>query len=154
MAANVDEGPIIHTTEIQLLDGKDRDTVTAGDIEKASREAFFASVDTCLNLVEEGFAGTPQGPPQDSRPGAVLLSDEERTVRPDMTMAEALRLFRALDGTVLRPLLNYDGRLYYAIRMSKVSGESHGDQGSQKRIGSNILQVFQGGTLKIAIRKI
>ena len=154
MVAKVDHGPIIQNVEIRLLEGKDRDTATGGDILNASKETFFTSFNSCLDLVESGHPGAPQSTLVSSSPGATLLSDEERTIRGDMTVEEALRLNQALDGTLMKPLLQFDGRLYYVIRVSKVIDEGHRHLGSQKRVGSNVLQVFQGGALKMEIRKI
>ena len=154
MVEKVDHGPIIQELEIRLPEGKDRDTATGGDILNASKETFFASLDCSLDLVENGHLGTQQKVEATSGPGATYLSDEERTMRGDMTVDEVLRLHRALSGTLVKPLLQFDGRLYYVIRMSKVEDEDSGDLGSQKRVGSHVVQVFQGGTLKMGIRKV
>ena len=88
------------------------------------------------------------------------LSDQERTIRSDMSAEDVLRLNRALDGSPFKPLVHVDGRLFCVIRLSKAKTDDTSDDqkhpvGFQKRSGSNVFQVFEGGgALNMAIRAI
>ena len=149
MAAKVDHGPIIHTCDLTV---SEREKATGADIAKAGEDAFFASFDSCLELVESGYAGTEQDH-ADLDLGGTLLSDEERMVRSDMTKEEVVRLHRALTGTSQKPLLQFDGHLYYVVRLSEIEGNNL-SLGSQKRVGSHVIQLFEGGALRMGIRTI
>ena len=126
-----------------------------------SKDAFFASLHGCLDLVETGHPGTPQDMLQTVGPGATPLSDQERTIRSDISVEEVLRLNRALDGSPIKPLIHVDGRLFCVVRISKAKTDYTCDDdqkhpvGFQRRFGPNIFQVFEGGgALNMAIRAI
>ncbi|KAL8830868.1 MAG: hypothetical protein Q9191_001193 [Dirinaria sp. TL-2023a] len=152
MVAEVDHGPLIHTCDL-TVSSCEREKLTGGDVAKAGEDVFFASFDTCLDLVESGFAGTKQDHTDSVGYGGTLLSDEERTIRGDMTKEEVLRLHRALTGTTQKPLLQFDGRLNHVVRVSEVE-ENGLALGSQKRVGAHIIQSFWGGALKMGIRNV
>lgn len=151
MVAEVDHGSLIHTCDLTV--SCEREKLTARDLASAGEDVFFASFDACLDLVESGFAGTKQDHTDSVGFGGTLLSDEERTIRSDMTKDEVLRLHRALTGTAQKPLLQFDGRLNYVVRLSEIE-ENDLALGSQKRVGTHIIQSFQGGALKMGIRNV
>ena len=71
-----------------------------------------------------------------------------------MDVEEVMRLGRALEGLPTRPLVRFSGGLYYVIRLTQIAEEDLKSVGTQKRIGLDLIQYFQGGAVRMAIRKI
>lgn len=152
----IDQGPIIQEVSAQLLEGKNRHAATSENIWAAYVEAFFRSFDSSMDLIESGFPGTPQGQELPSHSGTAAyctyFSDEERMIRNEMTAAEAMRLFRALEGTGMKALFTFEERLYYVVSMFTDQTVCEGKL--PKRVGWFVIQDFRGEKLKLGIRRI
>ena len=155
MVKGFDEGPVIYELEMPVPPGKTRDTVTATDISHAGNDCFFQSLYIVLDLVEDGYEGKAQDMSSSGDLWAGrIMTDDERTVKADMSIEEVMKLARAFDGPGLKPLLKFNGDLYYALRLARLEGEEPTSVGTQKRVGMDLIQHFHGGAVKMAIRKV
>jgi hypothetical protein len=121
-------------------------------------------LDEALQLVEEGYEGVEQGGDADAMQAhqrARFLTDDERTVKHDMTCSEAMRLCRALREGPFPPLISYEGRLYRVVRGSL--SDTFGEKKDKDRfvatevltrMGTNVLLQLQDGVMNLAIRKV
>ena len=155
MVEEVDQGNIIQEVEIAVPKDKRREMITAAEIESASNKACFASIHGVLELVEEGYEGQAQENASKGDAWALRpLSDDERTLKDDMDVEEVMRLGRALEGFPTRPLLRFNGGLYYIMRLTRLKEDGLKPTGTQKRVGSDLIQHFKGGAVRMAIRKV
>lgn len=155
MVGGVDRGNIIKEFAMEVSGGKTRETLTAADVEDAAHEAGVASLDGVLALVEEGYKGQAQAhAAEESAWGSRPLSDDERTIKDAMEVEEVMRLGRALEGSPTRPLLRFSNGLYLVMRMTRLKEEDVKPDGTQKRVGTDVIQHFKGGCVRMAIHKV
>ena len=153
MAEGMDQGPIIWEVEMTLPAGVSRGTMTTADIENAATEACFSSIESVLKLVEDGQAGVEQGPGGEVDSWAArYMTDHERTIKDEMSLEEVLRLSRAVGAT--KPFVKFSGGLYHVLRMSRLEVEDAKPEGTQERMGLDIIQYFKDGAIRMTIRKI
>ncbi|KAF2093345.1 hypothetical protein NA57DRAFT_81275 [Rhizodiscina lignyota] len=164
MSEGVDCGPIIK--EIPLKHSYPARTTVATRLTglfEVANNAFFAHLDEVLELVEKGYKGVAQPPVAAGAPagyGARSLTDEERTIKTDMTKDEVLHLLKGIVETEgLTPALFWwQGRRYTVERAAEWSpfpGCKEGDTvevGTVKRVGFALVVKFEGGALRFAVR--
>ncbi|KAL6717845.1 hypothetical protein ACLMJK_003930 [Lecanora helva] len=157
MVEEVDRGNVIKEFEMEVPEGKTRETLTHADVEEMAHDSGVAALDGVLALAEEGYEGQAQtkAPPgQENASGSRPLSDDERTVKVDMDAEGVMRLGRALGGSPTRPLLRFNDGLYFVMRLNRLREEDAQPIGTQKRVGTDVIQYFKGGCVRMAIRKI
>ena len=153
MVSEIDRGNIIKEFEMTLPRGKTRETLTHADVDSMAHESGIASLNDILDLVEKGFEGQPQElAGNEDAWGSRPLNDAERTIRHDMNVDQVMRLCRALEGSPTRPLLHFNNGLYYVMRSTIEAGVQ--PESSQKRVGTDVVQRFSDGCVRMAIRKV
>lgn len=166
MSEKVDAGPIIKEIPLKSYypEGTTLATRPTGLVELATG-AFFEHLDEAIELVEKGHTGTPQTEMAEGRKstngyGARGLTDMERTITKEMTRDEVLHLVKALGETdgILPALLEWDGRRYTVERVAEwddFPGQKQDekiDVGRCKRVGFDLIMMFKGGLLRLAVR--
>jgi methionyl-tRNA formyltransferase len=164
MNEKVDCGPIIR--EYPLKEHYPPDTTLAtrkiGLLDVAI-PVFFEHLDEVIELASNGYEGTPQQQPE-SLPqsnegttfGARRPTDEERTIQPGWSKERVLQHFRALgesDG-LASPLFWWKGRRYWVERLEEWEwpGKELGKPGDVKRVGFDLIVMFEGGAVRMAAR--
>ncbi|KAL8771486.1 MAG: hypothetical protein Q9209_003156 [Squamulea sp. 1 TL-2023] len=155
MVEELDRGNIIKEIEMALPGDKTRETLTAAEVEDILVGAGLTALDGVLDLVEKGYEGRAQEVAgMENAWGSRPLSDDERTITDDMGVEDVLRLGRALEGSPTRPLLRFNDGLYYITRLTQLKEEDVQFEGTQKRVGTDLIQRFKGGYVRMAIRKV
>lgn len=162
MVPGADRGPIILETLADTAHLPE-DTFTAKDLEQAAAMTLLGGLDEVLDLVNAGFKGKTQVP-EISRQGltgpdqARMLTDDERTITPDMTGAEVRRLVRAVGASAWPPLVSLPNGIYSVnqIRAAKEDGaivvQEH--VGHSKRVGFQTKYECLDGPIMFTTQKI
>ena len=167
MSEKVDAGPIIKEIPLKshYPEGTTLATRPTGLVELATG-VFFEHLDEAIDLVEKGDKGKPQtelakeGRPIPEGYGARFLTDRERMITKDMAKDEVMRLVKAMAETdgLQTPLIEWDGRRYTVERAAEwdeFPGQKQGDKidvGTCKRVGFDLIMMFQGGLIRMAVR--
>ena len=157
MVSEVDRGNVIKEFEMELPTGKTRETLTYAEMEDIAHNAGVSALNGVLDAVEGGFEGQAQGQANagsEDTWGSRPLTDDERTIKDDMDVEEVMRLGRALEGSPASVLLRFNDGLYFVPRLTRLREEDTQPVGTQKRVGTDVVQHFKGGCVKMAIRKI
>lgn len=164
MNEKVDCGPIIK--EIPLKDHYPEATTLANrpmGLLDIAIPAFFAHLDEVIELAEQGYEGIPQKQPdilpqsaEGTTFGARRPTDEERTIQSSWSRDEVLKHFRAMgesDG-MASPLFWWKGRRYWVERMEEWEwpGPAGAKAGDVKRVGFDLIVMFEGGAVRMAAR--
>lgn len=161
MDPEVDMGAIIKEEPVGLS-AMDAATITARQLQDAAALAGLGVLEEVLELVKANFKGVAQTeitPLGTGHSGAArMLLDEERSITPDTTVAQALRLFRAIGHSELAPLIRLQNGLYVVKNMSEAIADKDLDvreePGTWRRFGLTTLYNCTGGGLLLTLRKI
>jgi hypothetical protein len=102
----------------------------------------------------------PATAPQDDEGkgfGARRPTDEDRTIQPTWSKEKVLLLVRALNGEtegIVAPYFWWKGRRYWVERVEEWEwpGPSIGKPGDVKRVGFDLIVMFEGGAIRMAVR--
>lgn len=161
MVPEIDRGPVIKTEVVKIRSGTEQG-MTSSMLEREAAAAMLGALDEVVALVEQGHGGRPQTPIAEgdvraaSPVAARILTDEERMITEDMTVDEVMRLFRAIGGTELPPLIRTKDGMYAIKEAARVPDldEIQHEPGSAQRSGLALRYSCVGGSLMLSLRKL
>lgn len=162
MVPGADRGPIILETLVSTAH-LPQDTFTAKDLEQAAAMTLLGGLDEVLDLVKAGFKGKTQVPDVSGQgltgpDQARMLTDDERTITPDMSSAEVRRLVRAVGASAWPPLVSLPNGIHSVKQIHAVKEDGaivvQEHLGHSKRIGFLTKYECLDGPVVFATQKI
>lgn len=162
MSDVIDSGNIIKEVKIKIPEDL-LDSYTATDVHRAAFAATCTTVYEVVKLAKEGHVGQKQKPLPPGYPenGARRLTDKERTIQKEMSVEEAMRLYRASFGGHM-PFFYFSQALYQVARLRLLDREPRENELENLkrapefafRKDTHVLQAFADGQLLMDLRKL
>lgn len=161
MASEIDAGDVIKESKCDWpTDPKARENISVNDVLRISISAFEKDLDEIIAHVREKKPGSKQRPlPPGVPPWAARdLTDEERTIKPSMSVVEAKRIWRCR-FLKQNPFFKLEGNLFSVMNLTDFSGSPEeaakvrAKPNGFVRRGTKVLIVFKDDILELELRR-